>query len=202
MAMPLPVRSDHSRRDWTVDELRSLPDDGNRYEVIDGALFVTPAPSLLHQRAVIELLLLVRPYADRCSLDCYLAPAEVAFSQRRSVEPDLFVLPMLGGRRVAHFDEVKRLVLAVEVISPSSARSDRHTKRHLYQSEAVPEYWIVDPDACLAERWRPGDEAPDVLVESLTWAPRADVAALVIDLPTYFRRVHGEVESVSHRGER
>jgi Uma2 family endonuclease len=140
MAMPAspPLLPDRSRRDWTVDQVRALPDDGNRYEVIDGELFVTPAPSWLHQQAAMEFLFLVRPYAHRCALDCYIAPAEVAFSPRRSVEPDLFVVPRMDGRRATHFEEVQRLVLAVEVISPSSARADRYRKRHLYQSEDVP----------------------------------------------------------------
>ena len=194
MAMPAlpPLLPDRSRRDWTVDEVRALPDDGNRYEVIDGELLVTPAPSWLHQQAAMEFLFLVRPYAHRCALDCYIAPAEVAFSPRRSVEPDLFVVPRMDGRRATHFEEVQRLVLAVEVISPSSARADRYRKRHLYQSEDVPEYWIVDPDARFVERWRPGDDAPEILVESLAWTPQEDVEPLVIDLAGYFRRVHGE----------
>jgi len=194
MAMPAspPLLPDRSRRDWTVDEVRALPDDGNRYEVIDGELFVTPAPSWLHQQAAMEFLFLVRPYAHRCALDCYIAPAEVAFSPRRSVEPDLFVVPRMDGRRATHFEEVQRLVLAVEVISPSSARADRYRKRHLYQSEDVPEYWIVDPDARFVERWRPADDAPEIVVESLAWAPQEDVEPLVIDLAALFRRVHGE----------
>ena len=194
MAMPAspPLLPDRSRRDWTVDEVRALPDDGNRYEVIDGELFVTPAPSWLHQQAAMEFLFLVRPYAHRCALDCYIAPAEVAFSPRRSVEPDLFVVPRMDGRRATHFEEVQRLVLAVEVISPSSARADRYRKRHLYQSEDVPEYWIVDPDARFVERWRPGGDAPEILVESLAWTPQEDVEPLVIDLVALFRRVHGE----------
>ncbi|MBK8649269.1 MAG: Uma2 family endonuclease [Gemmatimonadetes bacterium] len=187
-----PLLPDRSRRDWTVDEVRALPDDGNRYEVIDGDLLVTPAPSWLHQQAAMEFLFLVRPYAHRCALDCYIAPAEVAFSPRRSVEPDLFVVPRMDGRRATHFEEVQRLVLAVEVISPSSARADRYRKRHLYQSEDVPEYWIVDPDARFVERWRPGDDAPEILVESLAWTPQEDVEPLVIDLAALFRRVHGE----------
>ncbi|MBK6845135.1 MAG: Uma2 family endonuclease [Gemmatimonadetes bacterium] len=187
-----PLLPDRSRRDWTVDEVRALPDDGNRYEVIDGELLVTPAPSWLHQQAAMEFLFLVRPYAHRCALDCYIAPAEVAFSPRRSVEPDLFVVPRMDGRRATHFEEVQRLVLAVEVISPSSARADRYRKRHLYQSEDVPEYWIVDPDARFVERWRPGDDAPEILVESLAWTPQEDVEPLVIDLAALFRRVHGE----------
>jgi Uma2 family endonuclease len=192
MVMSPPLLPDLERRDWTVEQVRALPDDGRRYEVIDGELFVTPAPSWLHQDAVIELLVLVRPYAAACALHCLIAPAEVTFAPRRSVQPDLLVVPTIDGRRAARFEDVGRLVLAVEVLSPSTARSDRHRKRKLYQSEAVPEYWIVDPAARFVERWRPGDEEPEILVETLTWRPDAGQAALVVDVAAYFRGVHGE----------
>lgn len=192
MVMPSPLLPDLERRDWTVEELRALPDDGRRYEVIDGELFVTPSPSWMHQRAVVELLTHVRPYAIACSLECLVAPAEVTFSPRRSVEPDLLVVPTIDGRGAERFEDVGRLVLAVEVISPSTARVDRHRKRRLYQSEAVPEYWIVDPAARFVERWRPGDEEPEILVESLVWQPDAEREPLVIDVAAYFRSVHWE----------
>ncbi|MBK9410344.1 MAG: Uma2 family endonuclease [Gemmatimonadetes bacterium] len=190
-ALP-PLLPDRSRRDWTVDELRALPDDGNRYEVVDGELLVTPAPSWLHQDAVGELFLLLAPYARRNDLHCIIAPAEVRFSPNRVVQPDVFVVPFIGGRKPARLDDVHRLILAVEVLSPSSARADRHSKRHLYQSQSVPEYWIVDPANRFVERWRPGDDAPEVLLDSLTWTPREGGEPLVIDLAAYFRRVHGE----------
>jgi Uma2 family endonuclease len=192
MVMPSPLLPDLDRRDWTVEQVRALPDDGRRYEVIDGELFVTPAPSWLHQRAVIELLIHVRPYAVTCALDCLIAPAEVTFAPRRSVQPDLLVAPTIDGRGVARFEDVGRLVLAVEVLSPSTARADRHRKRKLYQSEAVPEYWMVDPAARFVERWRPDDEEPEILTDSLTWHPDAGREPLVIDLAAYFRGVHGE----------
>ena len=194
MAMPVlpPLLPDRTRRDWTADELRAVPDDGNRYEIVDGELLVTPAPSWLHQDAVGELFLLLAPYARRNDLHCILAPAEVRFSPNRVVQPDVFVVPFIGGRKPARLDDVHRLILAVEVLSPSSARADRHSKRHLYQSQSVPEYWIVDPANRFVERWRPGDDAPEVLLDSLTWTPREGGEPLVIDLAAYFRRVHGE----------
>lgn len=192
MVMSPPLVPDLERRDWTVEQVRALPDDGHRYEVIDGELFVTPAPSWLHQRAVTTLLLVLHPYAVSCALECLVAPAEVTFAPRRSVQPDLLVVPTIDGRPAARFEDVGRLVLAVEVLSPSTARTDRHRKRKLYQSEAVPEYWIVDPAARFVERWRPSDEEPEVLVETLTWQPDAGQAALVVDLGAYFRGVHGE----------
>ncbi|HPV76950.1 MAG TPA: Uma2 family endonuclease, partial [Gemmatimonadaceae bacterium] len=156
-----PLLPDRSRRDWTADELPALPDDGNRYEIVDGELLVTPAPSLVHQDAVGELLLLLAPYARRNDLHCIIAPAEVRFSPNRVVQPDVFVVPFIGGRKPARLDDVHRLILAVEVLSPSSARADHHSKRHLYQSQSVPEYWIVDPANRFVERWRPGDDAPE-----------------------------------------
>lgn len=192
MSIPRSLLPDTSRHDWTVQELRALPDHGTRYEVVDGELLVTPAPSWLHQHAVFELGLLLRPYAERCAMDCLLAPAEVAFSFRRSVEPDLFVVPRVSGRRASRFEDVGRLVLAVEILSPTSARADRYFKRRLYQSEGVSEYWIVEPEARLVERWRPGEDVPEVLVDSLSWQPREDVDLLAIDLPAYFKRAHGE----------
>ena len=192
MPAPLPLHPDTSRHDWTVERVNALPDDGNRYEVIDGELLVTPAPSWVHQRAVFKLATRMEAYAELHGLDVLVAPAAVTFSGRREVQPDFFVAPMIGGRYAARFEEVKRLVLAVEVVSPSSARSDRHRKRELYKSEGVPEYWIVDPDARLVERWRPNDERPEILAELLSWAPIEGTAPLVIDLPAYFRRVFGE----------
>ncbi|MBK8649270.1 MAG: Uma2 family endonuclease [Gemmatimonadetes bacterium] len=120
-----------------------------------GELLVTPAPSWLHQRRGFHLARLLAPRRS-AGLECLIAPEEVAFSQRRSVEPDVFVVPLVHARPATCFEDVQRLVLAVEVISPSTARADRYRKRHLYQSEEVPEYWIVDPDARFVERWRPG----------------------------------------------
>ena len=192
MPTPVPLLPDLTRRDWTANLVNALPDDGNRYEVIDGELLVTPAPSLVHQRAVGELYLAVKPYADLHALDCVVSPAAVTFSLRREVQPDLFVLPTLDGRFVRRFTDVGRLVLAVEVISPSSARTDRNKKRMLYQSEGVPEYWIVDPEARFVERWRQGDEAPEVLAASIAWLPHDVAEPLEINLSELFRRVHGE----------
>lgn len=192
MPTPAPILPHASRRAWTVEEVNTLPDDGNRYEVIDGELFVTPAPSYLHQGVVVDLLMRLKPYCDGLALHCLAAPAAVTFSPRREVQPDLLVLPTIDGRPPRHFGEAGRLVLAVELISPSTVRADRYVKRRLFQSEGVPEYWIVDPAARLVERWRPGDEEPDVLLDTLAWHPREEVAPLMIDLAKSFRAVHGE----------
>lgn len=172
--------------------VRALPDDGNRYEVIDGELFVTPAPTWRHQAASRALFLQLHPYISAHALgEVIYAPADVEFADDRMVEPDLFVVPLVGGRVPQRWEDVGRLLLAVEILSPSTARADRQVKRRLYQREGVPEYWIIDVDARLVERWRPGDERPEILAERLTWEPDAAVPALDVDLVGYFAALHG-----------
>ena len=193
MAMPAPTAK------WTIEMLRALPDDGNRYEVIDGELFVTPAPSFAHQRAVLELgarlLGFLREHAVGAVV---VAPADVEFEEPHSmVEPDVFVVPLVGGRPPRDFAEAGRLLLAVEILSPSTARSDRTVKRRLYQRQNVPEYWIVDldprPGALWAlERWRPEDERPEIITDRIEWQPDPAQPPLAIELPALFREVWGE----------
>lgn len=174
-------------RQWTVADLANLPDDGNRYEVIDGELLVTPAPALPHQAAVGELHLILAPYVTAQKLGyTFVAPADVIFSPRRGVQPDVFVTPPVDGRRPKKVD---RLLLAVEVLSPSTARADRVKKRNLFRDEGVPEYWIVDLDARTIERSTPTEQRPEVLSERLTWMPDSAATPLEIDLVSYFERV-------------
>jgi len=175
---------------WTAERVRALPDDGKRYEVIDGELYVTPATSWEHQRAVLGLAYRMRSYlVGRPIADVYIAPADVEFRIDRMVEPDLFVVPLVDGRRPRTWGEAKRLLLAVEILSPSTARADRLAKRLLYQRERVAEYWIVDVDARLIERWRPDDSRPEIIVRDLAWQPDSAAPTLTIDLDGYFREV-------------
>jgi len=172
--------------------LHALPDDGQRYEVIDGVLLVTPAPSLLHQRVVLRLAQIIGPYVEPLGFEVLIAPAAVTWSERTEVQPDLLTLPLVNGRGVERFEDVGTLGLAVEVLSPSTARVDRFTKRREYQRRGVPEYWIVDPIGRSVERWRPGDDEPEICFDSLRWQPRADAEPLIIDLQEFFRRTHFE----------
>lgn len=181
-----------ARAHWTAAQVRELPDDGRRYEVIDGVLLVTPAPSWKHQDAAMHLGTIIQAYLrPRHIGHAIMAPADVEFGADRMVEPDLFVVPLVGGRKPSTWSDVERLLLAVEIVSPSSARADREIKRRLYQRERVPEYWVVDLDARIVERWRPGDAQPENLATRLTWQPDALHAPLDIDLGDYFREVCG-----------
>ncbi len=178
--------------EWTVDMVHDLPDDGNRIEVIDGELLVSPAPSYLHQEAVMQLYKILLPYVQSIGQHIVVAPASVTFSQRREVQPDLFVLPKRRGRRPTRFEDVREVTLVVEVVSPNTERADRTTKRGLYQDERVPEYWIVDVDARIVERWRPDSEEAEVLSTTLLWQPAESYDPLAIDLTSYFRTLHGD----------
>jgi Uma2 family endonuclease len=175
--------------EWTADMARALPDDGNRYEVLDGELFVTPAPAWDHQRAVAALMFRLDPYVRATSIGWLLSsPADIEFSRHRLVQPDVFVVPW-SETRPREWRDVTSLLLAIEILSSSTARADRHRKRLLYQTQRVPEYWIVDLDARVIERWRPDDERPEIIAETLTWQPRPGLAALSISLEAFFAEV-------------
>ena len=122
--------------------------------------------------AVQEILFAIRPYVKAHGLGITLtSPADIDLDGRSMVQPDVFVVP--PGHFVRHRDrepawsDVRGLLLAVEVLSPSTARRDRGVKRHYYQRNGVSEYWIVDLDARLVERWRPDDERPEIVSETL-----------------------------------
>jgi Uma2 family endonuclease len=178
---------------WTIDMVRALPDDRKRYEIIDGELFVTPSPSLTHQRAVSQLFLRLAPYLKAEALgEAIIAPADVEIAPDTMVGPDIFVIPPVTGKLPRYWSEAGRLLLVVEVLSPGTARTDRVRKRALYARERVPEYWIVDVDARVVDRWRPDDERPEVLTERLEWRPDTGHPALTIDLVEHFAEVVGE----------
>jgi Uma2 family endonuclease len=175
---------------WTVADLANLPDDGQRYEVIDGELFVTPAPALRHQDAIAALHLLLAPYVAAHRVGhLVMAPADVTFSPRRGVQPDLFVAALIDGKRPKQSSDIKKLVLAVEVLSPSSIRADRFIKRAMYREEGVAEYWVIDLDARAIERSTPASSQVEVATQSLSWHPDAAAAPLTIDLRSYFANV-------------
>lgn len=129
---------------WT--DLQTWPEDGNRYELLDGGLVVSPAPGLRHQDAVAEILLVLRSWAHEHGGKALVGPFDVYVHEREFSEPDvLYVRP----ERVGLFDERRIAVppdLVVEVSSPSTRDRDLGVKRDLYERFGVPEYWFVDLD--------------------------------------------------------
>lgn len=180
-------------RTWTREDVLALPDDGNRYELVDGELLVSPSPRWLHQRGIVSLVMAVYPHVRAHRLGAVLiSPADLDLKSGQLVQPDLFVGAMVEGREPIEWTDVGIPVLVAEVLSPSTARFDRITKRRRYQRSGVRAYWIVDLDARLVEVWAPGDEKPTIVERTLRWdVPSADTG-LSIDLAAYFREVWAE----------
>ena len=136
-------------RPLTRADLDAMPDDGHRYELIDGALIVTPAPSAAHQTVVLELAVLLRA---RCPRDhkVFIAPFDVALADDTVMQPDLLV-----ARRsdVTERDLPVAPVLAVEVLSPSTRRIDLTLKRSRLEEAGCPHYWVVDPVTPAVTAW-------------------------------------------------
>jgi Uma2 family endonuclease len=175
-------------RIWSREEVLALPDDGNRYELIAGQLLVTPSPRLLHQVALWALYDLVAPYVRQHRLGITgLSPADLRLGGEHLSQPDLFVIPWREELAAGGWAGLEVPILAAEILSPSTERYDRITKRRAYQAAGVGTYWIVDLDARWVEVWRPKQPRPVVADRMLEWQPEPSVPALEIDLSQYFR---------------
>jgi len=167
---------------YTADMVRALPDDGKRYETVHGELLVTPAPRLDHQYVVLELAARLRDYLHQYPVgQVFVSPADISWARDVLVQPDVFVAALDEAR---HFDwtRIRTLLLAIEVLSPSTARYDRFTKRRVYQEFGVCCYWMVDIEGGAAEVWTPEATSPVVERERLVWQPREADQPLVIPL--------------------
>lgn len=126
---------------FTVEDLEAMPDDGRRYELIGGAIVVTPAPEPVHQRVEVGVF---RRLEDACppGHEVFLSPIDFDLPGGQRVEPDIIVIPHtgVGDKRLAG-----PALLVVEIVSPGSAVNDRVTKREVYAEAGLPAYWIVDP---------------------------------------------------------
>lgn len=132
----------HEFREWTVDDLERIPDDGLQYELLDGMLLVSPAPILRHQLASGRLFVLLSQ-ACPAGLQAYFAPVDWQPDLLTSFQPDLLVV---RDEDVEIKNITRPLVLAVEVLSPSTRRKDLFLKRSKYEDAGVASYWIVDPE--------------------------------------------------------
>jgi Uma2 family endonuclease len=140
-------------RPLTRADLETLPDDGHRYELIDGVLVVSPAPSWQHQAAVVELLVRLR---DACppELKVFVAPLDVSYTENTVLQPDVLVASRadLGERNL---EGVPRL--AAEVLSPSTRHLDLAFKRARYEAAGCPSYWVIDPSVPSIVCWELAD---------------------------------------------
>jgi Uma2 family endonuclease len=142
----------------TYDDLWELPqDDGLRRELIDGELFVSPSPVRKHQRAVVRIAAALLAHVDEHGGEVQPAPADVYFSERTVVEPDVVYV---GAARIDQLTDERFVDVApdllVEVSSPATRRLDLIKKWALYEREGVAEYWFVDLEEDVVDVYRLG----------------------------------------------
>jgi len=174
---------------FTADMVRALPDDGNRYEVVHGELLVTPAPRPWHEEIVGRLYAALREYLRQEPVGhVFGSHSDISWGPYLRVEPDVFVVPLAQARSL-DWSEMHDLLLVAEVLSPSSSRGDRFTKRRLYQERGVPVYWMVDGDEGLVEVSTPELEVPVVERERLSWHPTGAGRSFSMELRELFRPI-------------
>ncbi len=185
MGMPIA----HERR-WSVEDVWALPDDPHhRYETVDGELLVSPMPRFAHQRAVSRLGLMLGEFVQRQDVgEIMFSPYDVVLDPYTLMQPDVLVIAPVGLDVVRGKVAPPPPYLAVEVLSPSTARADRLRKRPRYQRAAI-ECWLVDLDSQLIERWTSDADRPEICAERLAWQPAGarepfelDVAALMLSI--------------------
>jgi len=170
--------------EWTVDLLEQLPDDGLRYEILDGILIVSPSPIPVHQRAIVRLTVI---FVAACPTDheVFVSPLDWQPDNRTSLEPDVLVV---ATDRIGPKNIQQNPAIVVEVLSPSSRRYDRLLKFGRYAEAGIPQYWIIDPAKPSVEVYDLDDQGDYRLVasgsgqESVTVAGPLAVTVRPIDL--------------------
>jgi Uma2 family endonuclease len=179
-----PMSTPELRYDWTYSDYARLPDDGNRYEVIDGELLVTPSPSPLHQRVVARLLMALDPYVERYGLGLVIPDVDLLFQTGQFLRPDLLVAQRGVPEGITNRGIEAAPLLVVEILSPTSGAIDRVKKPARYGDFGIPEYWVLDPEDRCAWVWRfaEGATSPERVEGRLEWRPAGVPQSLKIDL--------------------
>lgn len=153
--MATPKSPDVLPGELDYDDFWSLPDDGNRYEIIDGKLYVTPAPAMRHQLVSTRLLRILDQHVTSNRIGhVFHAPTAVILGPYRQVQPDLLFISRERTKLVMSKEVDGAPDLAVEIVSPSSKKADRVVKPAAYADSGIPWYWIVDPDERTIEEYQ------------------------------------------------
>ncbi len=148
--MPVDIR-------LTYDDFCLLPNDGKRYEIIEGELFVTPSPISLHQRVVTRLTVALGSFLESRRLgEVFVSPFDVVFSRFDVVEPDILFISKARSSVLTPKNVQGAPDLVIEVLSKSTRHTDRTIKLKLYARYGVEEYWIIDPRVPAAQIYRRG----------------------------------------------
>ncbi|MDA8065937.1 MAG: Uma2 family endonuclease [Thermaerobacter sp.] len=185
--MPGSLFREHAaaRGPYTYEDYALLPDDGRRYELLEGEILVSPAPKTRHQMVLQKLFKMVDAWAEKGRAGTVLlAPCDMVLSPQTVLQPDLVFIARKHSGIITE-DNVQGVPdLVVEVISPWSAERDRDWKRRVYERHGVPCYWIVDPEERRLTAYRRG--ADDFVLEAALGAGGvfrpADLPELEIDL--------------------
>jgi Uma2 family endonuclease len=131
---------------WTYNDYAALPDDGHRYEIVDGVLYMSPSPNEPHQTTTGRLFRSLSTYIEDAGLGrVYFGPLDIELERGTIVQPDVFIILNTHRERITFSRIVGAPDLAIEVSSPGTVGFDRYQKRMAYARAGVPEYWIADP---------------------------------------------------------
>ena len=180
MAVPVPTNA----KVWTLEELHSLPDDGNKYELVYGELFVTPAPTVQHEEILARLTRILAPFVAANGLGDVYHPRSVIRFRGSEVEPDLMVRQP-HPEPDAGWESWPVPLLVVEVISPATRRWDQEQKKTFYRDAGVAEYWIIDPERRSVTVVRAG-QVDRVESERVEWRSSGRKATLTVALDQLF----------------
>jgi len=132
---------------FTYEDYLLLPDDGKRYQIIEGEVYMVPAPAPWHQEIARKLVILLNEFVERPKLGrVYFAPCDVILSGEDIVQPDIFFISkerehIITGRNIQGAPD-----LVIEILSQATAKLDKMAKMKLYERSGIKEYWLVDPD--------------------------------------------------------
>jgi Uma2 family endonuclease len=186
MAMPLAVPR------YTLADLDSFPDDGNRYELVDGMLLVTPAPLPPHDVVVSRLVNTLNLFFGPSGKATVLTRGAVEVAPDVHMEPDILVIPLVAATVPANWLEVRDRWLAVEVSGRGSRIYDRDIKRPAYLNAGVREVWRADlKERCLfvATPDQPDERRHD---DRLVWQPAGMAEKMIVDVNAVFEGIRGD----------
>lgn len=185
--------SEHPPADgWTTDDLEKFPEDNIHRELLDGVLLVSPSPSNTHQTIAMRLGMALDAH---CPTDYAVTQnVDVWFNDRRSFAPDVLVITDAAARRTERPFMSHEVILAVEIVSPTSVGMDRITKPAIYAQAGIPFYWRIETDGGIAvhankidpvdEVYRPVGTFTDVIKVPEPWPIEIPVSAIT---PRHFK---------------